>query len=143
MESMLIFSNRERLALLYLIIKVAASDKSISIEQQAKIKEFLYLNQLKLSDRFVHRVLALGYDDIIFTFSNSNLIRAYSIIKDFAKQNGINPEHKGKWWDKIKKSVEIAVASGYCAKLRLPPGVGILPDVRAGKRRKPVKLKEP
>jgi len=135
LESMRTFCNREHLALVYLIIKVAASNKSISPKQQATIKEFLKLNHLKLTDSYVHCVLAARYDDIILTFCKPNLIRAYSIIKAFVKQNGINPGHEDRCLDSIRQSIKTAISDSDSAVVALPifggaPGVGTLPDVR-------------
>ena len=137
------FCNREHLALLYLIIKVAASNKSISLKQQAAIKEFLNLNHLKLTDSYVYSVAATEYDDIALAFNKSNLNCAYSIIKNFVKQNGINPGHEDRCLDAFKRAIKTAVSDSDSAVVALPifsgaPGVGTLPDVRGQRKRKPI-----
>ena len=84
------FCSREHLALLYLIIKVAASNKSISLEQKAAIKEFLNLNQLNLTDYHAYSVSRLRYEDILPAFNKSNLI-------------GIPPPGSGDHWQRSAK----------------------------------------
>ena len=130
------FCNREHLALLYLIVKVAASNKSISLKQKAAIKEFLNLNHLKLTDGYVYSVSAAKYDDILPAFNKSNLIRAYRIIKDFLKQNGSNPDHEHSCLDAMRHSIKAAMLDSDSEVVAVPifsgaPGVGTLPDVRA------------
>jgi len=71
------------------------------------------------------------------------LIRAYRIIKDFVKQNGINPGHEDSCLDAIRKSIKAAMLDSDSEVVVLPifsgaPGVGTLPDVRGQRKRKPI-----
>jgi hypothetical protein len=107
LEVMRNFNRSEKVALLKLIIKVAAADNKITKEEQAKIKEFLNLNHLKISNEYVKEAMAESYDNIVSVFTNkSNINRAHSIVKDFAKVSGINPEYEGRALDEIKLAFE-------------------------------------
>jgi hypothetical protein len=107
LEAMRNFNRAEKVALLKLIIKVAASDNKFTKEEQKTIKDFLKLNKLKITNGYVKEVVAESYDDIVSAFTNkSNTNRAYSIVKEFANSNGINPEFEGKALDQINLVLE-------------------------------------
>lgn len=107
LDAMRNFNRSEKVALLKLIIKVAACDNTITTEEQEAIENFLKLNQLKISDEYIKGVVSENYDDIVSVFTNkSNITRAYSIVEDFAKYNGINPEYEANALDDIKLSLE-------------------------------------
>ena len=97
LETMRNFSRSEKVALLKLIIKVATSDNEVTKDEQEKIKNYLKLNQLKISNEYVQETSAESYADIVSVFTNkSNINRAYCIVKDFAQSNGINPAFEGR-----------------------------------------------
>lgn len=107
LEAMRNFKRSEKVALLKLIIKVAAADNKITGKEQETIKNFLKVNQLKISNGYIKEVMSESYEKIVSLFTDkTNLDRAYSIVNNFAELNGINPDYEGKALDEIKAVLE-------------------------------------
>ena len=55
---------------------------------------------------------------------------AYSVVRDFAEQNGISLKHEDECSIAIKTSIETPISTDYATDFIFPPGVGHLPKAK-------------
>jgi hypothetical protein len=107
LEKMHFFNRQEKIAILKLIIKIAAADNKFTKEERIAIKEYLKINQLKISKDFATKVMNERFEDIVSAFkSKSNINKAYAIVKKFANSHRINPDFEGRVLDEIQNALE-------------------------------------
>jgi hypothetical protein len=87
------FSQKEKVALLKLFIKIADSDGGWSREEKSSIKDYLMQNDLKCTGGFIKKAATEDLNGILSAFDScKNLESSKTLSWIFAKEHGIAPD---------------------------------------------------
>ncbi|MGD8367756.1 MAG: hypothetical protein PVG78_08940 [Desulfobacterales bacterium] len=101
------FSQKEKVALLKLLIKIAYSDGEWSDEEKSFIKDYLMQNDMKCTGGFVKRAVQEDLNGILSVFEScKNLERGKTLSWGFAKRHGIAPDFERSLLSAIDNAVQ-------------------------------------
>jgi hypothetical protein len=100
------FDQNEKIALLKLLIKIAASNGAITKPEVESLKSYLSYTKLKAGKDFIEKAKAEDLNSILSVFeSKKKLSRMQSLLQVFAETHGIDPEFEGKLLNRIADTI--------------------------------------